>query len=352
MKILHTSDLHLRTDSPERWQALQLIVDKAKQNSVDLLVISGDLFDSREDAVRSYERLRAIFSGSSFQTFILPGNHDETFYEDGLHFGDNVVVLSKEKSIYDFEDARIIAVPFKKEYSSAKETFAVLRQSNELTTSNKSNVLLFHGELLSPYYEPDDFGEKGRYMPVDLNLLRSLNFQYILAGHFHTKFNILRISNNYFIYPGSPVSVTKKERGKRKVNLLEIGKQPQELELGSFYYEEIEINLSIFDDEHPFDKFSNVLNSLKLPQNCSPIFKITGHFDGARFSISESELKAKIQSLADTLGTKPEVEFLAKDLGKISNDMLFKKIVDRINQQELDEESKKQLIELFVNAMM
>ncbi len=355
MRILHTSDLHLRTDTLERWEALELIVDKAKENSVDALVICGDLFDSKEDAIKSYERLRKIFSEAPFQTLILPGNHDETFYEDGLYLGNNVTIISSENNVFEFSDARIIAVPFKKEWSSSKETVKVIHEANTHTSRTKPNILLFHGELIAPFYEPDDFGERGRYMPVDLNIFKSLNFQYILAGHFHTKLSILKTSDKFFIYSGSPVSITKKERGKRKVDLLEIGKEPEELEIESYYYEEPEIRLSVFDEQNPVDKFIEKLKNLNIPANCSPIFKVTGHFDGTRYSLSESELNSKLQVLAKNFNPKSEVEFLAKDIGRLSNNPIFEKILEKvgkINDEELNEEGKRQLIEIFINAMM
>uniref|UniRef100_A0A7V4KCK4 DNA repair exonuclease n=1 Tax=Fervidobacterium pennivorans TaxID=93466 RepID=A0A7V4KCK4_FERPE len=355
VRILHTSDLHLRTDTLERWEALELIVDKAKENLVDVLVICGDLFDSKEDATKSYERLRKIFSEAPFQTLILPGNHDETFYEDGLYLGNNVTVILSENNVFEFGDVKIIAVPFKKEHSSSKETVKVIHEANTHTSHTKPNILLFHGELIAPFYEPDDFGERGRYMPIDLSIFKSLNFQYILAGHFHTKLSILKTSDKFFIYPGSPVSITKKERGKRKVNLLEVGKEPQELEIESFYYEELEIRLSIFDEQNPVDKFIEKLKNFNTPANCSPIFKVTGHFDGAKHALSESELNSKLQAIAKNFNPKSEVEFLAKDLGRLSNNPVFEKILEKvgkINDEELNEEDKRQLIDIFINAMI
>jgi len=360
VKILHTSDLHLKIDSPERWQALDKIVDKAKENAVDILAICGDLFDTKKDASKSYEKLRKIFSDAYFKTLILPGNHDETFYEEGLYLGDNVTIINQENNIFEFDDVKILAIPFKKEYSSNRATVELLNELNTQTSYTKPNILLFHGELVTLTCQPDDFGEgeKARYMPVELNTFKPLNFQYILAGHFHTRLNILRIPKNdstYFIYPGSPVSTTKKERGKRKVNLLEVGKEPKELELDTFYYEEIEVRLGLFDEEHPLEKFLKVLSDKAISENCSPIFKVTGFFNGTVHAISEIELKSKLEEVAKGTNGKSNVEFLAKDLGRISNDPLFKKIVSKIKEMDepkIDEKYKTQLIEIFVEAMM
>ncbi len=46
MKILHTADLHLRSENDERWAALTAVVDIGKKQKADVLVIAGDLFDS------------------------------------------------------------------------------------------------------------------------------------------------------------------------------------------------------------------------------------------------------------------------------------------------------------------
>jgi len=50
MKVLHTSDIHLKEYNDDRWNALISLLETAKKESIDLFVISGDLFDKNVNA--------------------------------------------------------------------------------------------------------------------------------------------------------------------------------------------------------------------------------------------------------------------------------------------------------------
>ena len=49
-RLLHTADVHLRADAPERLDALRECLVLAESTAVDVVTIGGDLFDSPEDA--------------------------------------------------------------------------------------------------------------------------------------------------------------------------------------------------------------------------------------------------------------------------------------------------------------
>lgn len=61
MKVLHCTDLHIRErDIAEIDQCLQAIVSTAQQEQPDLIVIAGDIFDSRDVKVDSQSAITAI----------------------------------------------------------------------------------------------------------------------------------------------------------------------------------------------------------------------------------------------------------------------------------------------------
>jgi DNA repair exonuclease SbcCD nuclease subunit len=87
MKILHTSDLQL--DAPfaflgevgqrHREQLLKTfdeILDLAQRENYQLLLISGDLFDSNRPGQSTVDHVVNRLSGASIPVCILPGNHD------------------------------------------------------------------------------------------------------------------------------------------------------------------------------------------------------------------------------------------------------------------------------------
>jgi len=62
MKILlHTADIHIQQVGDARWQALQSILQLARKNRVDVVVISGDLFDAAYHADQVRGEIRAVF---------------------------------------------------------------------------------------------------------------------------------------------------------------------------------------------------------------------------------------------------------------------------------------------------
>ena len=84
MKIIHTGDLHLIKEVDQRWGALVEVISQAKQETAEVLIISGDLFDSDADAEALRIPLRAVFEEAEFETLIIPGNHDAALTEPGV----------------------------------------------------------------------------------------------------------------------------------------------------------------------------------------------------------------------------------------------------------------------------
>ena len=113
---------------------------------------------------------------------------------------------------HDVEGVRVFGLPFEK--ISGDKVVERLLSMRERLRKSATNILLFHGELLDVGYSRDSYGddEEAGYMPLRLSSLDGLGFDYVLAGHFHTKFEVQRYDGGFFVYPGSPVSITKKEK--------------------------------------------------------------------------------------------------------------------------------------------
>ena len=86
MKILHTSDWHLghqllsKKRYREHGQFLEWLIDLIKEERVDVLLVSGDIFDTTTPSHSSqelyYNFLRNLSQTSCQQTVIIGGNHD------------------------------------------------------------------------------------------------------------------------------------------------------------------------------------------------------------------------------------------------------------------------------------
>lgn len=86
MRILHTTDwhigqkLHERSRHDEHKQFLDWLLEKIKENDIELLLVSGDIFDtslpSAEATKLYYEFLYQLSNETKTYTVIIAGNHD------------------------------------------------------------------------------------------------------------------------------------------------------------------------------------------------------------------------------------------------------------------------------------
>ena len=351
MKILHTSDLHLNQIDDERWNCLVYLLEIGKKEEIDVFVISGDLFDKNVNAEYLRQYLRKIFSDNGFRIIIIPGNHDRASFgtcESGLYFGSDVSIIYNLNNPVELENVRIWGFPF--EPIGERIVLEKLHRIVDRLTLDKSNILLYHGELLDAFFSRNEFGEEGdeRYMPIKLSYFRDLNFQYILAGHFHTRFEIWKIENGgYFVYPGSPISITKREKGRRNVNLFEIGAPPNEFNLDTYYYEDIVIDVDPFKDDNLSDALERIFSDLH--PNAKICLTVKGYLNSKAIGKGENELVNEIKEIVS--GKCIEENYLFEDINQLFEDDLFLKFLNYLDKGEFDDERKKRMRELTIQAM-
>jgi len=352
MKILHTSDVHLVEEGDQRWDALVEVVAHAKHETVDIFVISGDLFDSNADAEALRVPLRSIFEDAEFETLIVPGNHDAQAYAAGLYFGEGVHVLSNtdwSKNVFDADEVRFIGIPFQE--IDSQEFHRCLRGIIDLIDPNLTNILLYHGELLDASFDRGSFGpEAGRYMPSRLAFFEELGVDYVLAGHFHTTFDVRTIGDSrFFVYPGSPVSITRREVGKRHAALIEIGKAPMPIPLDTRHFERVEIILNAFSEDEPLEVVKKRLDA--IDPLATAILSVGGTIRG-----SEEELAEAIK--AELIGLSVEAqEFTFRGLSRVVGHPVFAQFEERLSGLARDEDNgigaqeAEKLRELVIQAM-
>ncbi len=352
MKIIHTGDLHLIKEGDRRWDALVEVVSRAKHESVDILIISGDLFDSDADAEALRVPLRSIFEKAEFDTLVIPGNHDVASYAAGLLFGDRVRILSNAEwtmNVFDTEECRFIGVPF--EAIDSQEFHQRLRGLRGLIDPDLVNILLYHGELLDASFDRGSFGpEAGRYMPSRLDFFEDLGVDYVLAGHFHTTFDVRMIGEGrYFVYPGSPVSITRREVGKRHAALIEIGATPVSIPLNTHYFEHVNITLNAFSDDDPLEVVRERLGG--VDPSATVLLSVGGTMQGSEEQLAEA-IKAELAGLSIEAR-----EFSFRDLSRVVGHPVFAQFEERLSGLLLDEENEigdqeaEQLRELVIQAM-
>jgi DNA repair exonuclease SbcCD nuclease subunit len=242
IRLLHTSDLHLSRKNKRTLDALQEVLNVAAQNKVNVLTISGDLFDSDEDAEALRPTLRSMFSGNDFEIIVIPGNHDNGAYRKNLDFGSNFRPLTKAPfDVIKDRGVAVFGVPF-----VDKPSEELMAQLCEAKDKELVNILLLHCTL-DISYGSADFGEEAQkeYFPIDSCTLSGLGFDYILAGHFHADFVKRGLDGGHlFVYSGAPISLSWKHTGKRRVALIDTEKRDvKDVPINSFYYDELKIQI-------------------------------------------------------------------------------------------------------------
>lgn len=353
MRIFHTADVHLKEEGDERWQALREIVSAAKQASADYLTISGDLFDSDADAQALRIPLRSIFEGAEFETLIIPGNHDSESYAAGLYFGQGVRILNDpdwSKNIIDRDGVRFIGLPFAP--MEAHEFHRRLRWLREYIEAGRSSVLLYHGELLDASFDRGDFGlEAGRYMPSRLAFFKELGVDFVLAGHFHVNFDVRRFGGTgFFVYPGSPVSITRREVGRRHAALIETGKDPIPVALNTHHFVAVDIVLNAFSGDDSLEVIKERLQ--KVDPGAYVLLSVRGTIHG-----SEEDLVEAIDAeIAEMNGEISEIGF--RDLSRVVAHPVYAKFEERLSsllrdpESGIDEQGAERLRQLVIQAMI
>lgn len=343
MRVLFTSDLHLNSGKPYRLQALERLLDTCKRIKTDILLISGDLFDSREEAEILRPSLRDKFSGLGFEVLAIPGNHDYKAYSSDLNFGNDLKILNKRPyQIIDYKDLRITAVPYENQVFSD-----IALDLKRETSSDKTDILMIHCSLDISSIREDEFGDEKRelYLPVSSKLIGSLGFDYVFAGHFHSRLLESKVSENtIFFYSGSPVSVTRKETGRRRAVLLDTGLGAGErintIELDTFFHDEIGFDFTPGNEKAVLEQIGQRLKGYDGDH-------VTLHIDlKGLISVPEEGLSKELEELIEKTARsfkEPErlkVELSSSYIGvrEAYRDPLFKVFWQKLEKEDMDKD--------------
>lgn len=213
MNFVHIADLHL--DSPftmlsesvslgeqrriEQCMSLKKVIEYIKENKIEYLLISGDLYENDYIKKSTLEYINSLFYEIlDTKIFISPGNHDPYIKDspyDIFPFAPNVYIF-KSDALEKIEDGDVNI------YGTAFVDF--YRHNNPLDNFEdldytKTNILLLHCDLNGAKNQNEI-----AYLPINESKLKSLKFDYCALGHIHKKY----INNDAsVVYPGSLVSL-------------------------------------------------------------------------------------------------------------------------------------------------
>ena len=301
IKILHTADLHISDSGSGGAQALARIIDLAKINDVEVIMIVGDLFDKAISSESDKSYVIALFTEiPHIKVLIGAGNHDPLQAYKDIMFPSNVYLFGRKIEKVQFKNADIYGVSFPEIYQRTS-----LIGDFIVDKPDKINILMMHGECVSA----------SKYNPISARELEATGIDYAALGHVHTFSGVQRIGGTYYAYPGIPQGRGFDETGDKGVLLGEVFKGGHNLEFvktSEFEYIETKVDVSGCND---YCDIVTRIREAELDVNNVYRIKLCGVFVGD-FSINGGHVESLLSEfkqieILDTTDIKVDLEALA-----------------------------------------
>ena len=203
MKIIHCADLHLdskMTSNLSKEQAKERkneilrtftrMVDYAKKNNVKVILIAGDLFDTRNISAMVRNTVREVITQNEDIDFLyLRGNHDnDNFLSKMEELPQNLYLFGDTWTTYSYGKIRISGLELNAENS--------LTVYNSLVLDHDTfNIVTMHGQLAG-------YRSKDKVEIISLDDLKNKNIDYLALGHLHGFHMDKMDSRGIYCYPG------------------------------------------------------------------------------------------------------------------------------------------------------
>lgn len=365
MKFVHIADLHL--DSPliklseketlgdkrrlEQRKILKKVIEYVKQEKIQYLFISGDLYEHQYVKQSTIEYINNLFKEiPNTNIYIAPGNHDpylkNSFYNK-FNWNKNVKIFKGNIEKVETEDAEIYGYGFTDFVCSNSGIEEI-----KLNKSEKPQILVIHGTL--------DGAAENPYNPMKTKILEEKGFSYIALGHIHK----VDYANKEIVYPGSIAALGFDEIGEHgmivgelcKDNVENVENQDKEmlnikfipLDEEKFTLKELDVT-SIISKEELIEK----INQIKIEENEYAEIILTGK---RNIEINKYEIIKYIEN-PKIIKLKDETK-LDYDLEKLKNEttlkgLFVKKILEEYDQKQTNEEKEiiEKAIEIAFDAL-
>lgn len=227
VKILHCADLHIGASESslgalgtsrqaETLITFEKIINSARENAVDIILIAGDLFNSNNIDKSFCDRVFDCFAKiPNIKVVYAAGNHDPLNAESPFKkytLPQNVHVLDTKDCFVEFSElnTRVYGKSFKEVYLRGVSNFSLKPDGSFI------NLMCIHGEVRS------DLGSD--YNSITNEFVQTSGMDYIALGHVHKRTNIEKIGNTYLSYCGCPEGQGFDELGEKGVYIGTVSK--------------------------------------------------------------------------------------------------------------------------------
>lgn len=252
MRFLHTGDIHLdsafcssdafaaeRKREGQR-RTLGRIFDLAREKQCGMVLISGDLFDSRYVTPDTEKYVRNLFERAEMPIIISPGNHDP--YVSGSFYGkadlpENVYVFTAPR-LQRFDFPELQTSVFGYAFTSPSLIYSPLA-GEKSDGALPIKLLCAHADLDSPV---------SRYCPLTVGDITGLGISYAALGHIHNRDAEDSAEGSTIRYCGFPQGRSFDETGEGGVFIVDVSEEgvvtTERVAVSEHVYDDIEIDLS------------------------------------------------------------------------------------------------------------
>jgi|GEM_PF-601781 len=357
IRIIHTADLHFGAElktleskasdlQENKFKSFENLINYCtdSNNEIDMLLISGDLFDSHNPENRIKERvIEKLYYvvKRGIKLFLLPGNHDSFGYKNSIYKTENlpgVIIKNPHFGIveeFELKGAKVavyggVFMPG----SGTERMLAGFKVSNP----DIINIGLLHGTL-----EMRNINVRDRDLPFSYEEFAGTGLNYLALGHFHSYKDIEIDKKHKAAYSGSLLPCKVDEYGEKyalKVDIKVSGEvQIETLKFSNIIadYKEIDIlNEDIDSNEKLIENISKFSDKNRIE---TVVVKGVSNFP-----ISEDEILSKLENKFFKLFIKDKTRYIdnsiikqIKEEGTVRG-LYFKKLVDKYNETQNQEQ--------------
>lgn len=362
VKILQAGDLHFDTpfkdlnknialiSKEELLEIFSKIIDIAMENSVDILLLTGDIFDNltvnKKTLIFIKNQLERI---NNIRVFISPGNHDpyneKSFYKM-INWPDNVYIFKGNLESVVIEELKTVV------FGAAFNEHHVRKSMLKDITVNADyiNIMTIHGDI-------SNTDEGNDYNPITLKDIGSSGLDYIAIGHRHNFSGILRENNTYYAYAGCPQGRGFDELDNKGIIIGEVSKGAVDLRFHrtskrNYYVKEIDISNSVSYEDIKL----KIISALNEEERKNNLYKIILKGEIESFINLKEEIildKIKEEFYFVKVIDKTEVKL---DFDKISKDysikgVYAKKLLEKMEEEDCNKELLKMALKLGIQCL-
>lgn len=368
MKFAHISDLHLGkrvhqfSMIEEQKYILEKIIEIAKEEQIDGILIAGDVYDKiypSAEAVALFDSFLVKLAKEEIQVFVISGNHDSPeriaflgqltrkagVYLSPVYQG-KIEPVTKED---EFGKVHIYLLPFIKpvhvrhffpEEIVTNYTEAMQIVVNHMNLNKEErNILVAHQFVTGAMRSDSEEISVGGLDNIDARCFE--DFDYVALGHIHRPQNM---TSEKIRYSGTPLKYSFSEsQDKKSVTIIELGKK------GEMNIKEIPLT-PLHDMVKIRGLFAEVMNSMNFPQlDVNSYLHIT--------LLDEMDIPAAFNRLVEVYPNLMQMEYdnlrtrerknlqVRKEVAQISPQDMFASLYETMNNQPLSDVQQEYLME-------